>query len=122
MTEPADNPLEKLVAAVAEYTKLHGGGNSTSSVVFNFGGWGVIVAVAAAAISLIVMAGQDSKISQQSMLISKQDIEIDRLRTEMNDKAETARDERATMKASLETQQAYLNVLIQDSKAPKEQK
>lgn len=104
MTEQPEDTVEKLVAAVAEYARLKGGTNSTSSVVLNFGGWGVIAACAAAAISIVVMLNQNAAIA--------------RLQAEMIDKAQQAREERAALKESQETQQAYLNVLLQ-KKEPK---
>lgn len=107
MTEPKRS-ADELAALFAEYARLTGvsGHSSSSSLTVNMGGWGMIVAAGAAVICLIVMAQQNRA--------------IDRLQAEMIDKSQQAREERAALKESQETQQAYLNVLLQNSK--KEQK
>lgn len=95
--------VEKMIDAIAEYAKLTGqGSNSSSTINVNMGGYGVLIAVSCAVISLVVL------------LCNGRDIAT--MQADMIDKANVARAERAALRESLDTQQAYLNVLLQNSK------
>jgi hypothetical protein len=117
---PKAEPEDKIAQALElmeRYQRVTGSGNAQTFNV-NMGGHGITWAWSAAVISLVLFIS--FLLTMNGKIVDlKDDFSRDtaRIQADVIAKAQEARDERTALKQSQETQQAYLNVLLQNSKS-----